>query len=1031
MFHVLRSSAGAGKTHALVKHYVGLCLRSPDPAAYRQVLALTFTNKAAQEMRDRTVRYLRDLARQVEHDAALADVQQHLKAVTGMDEDAIALRADRLLRHMLHHWSEVAISTIDAFTQRVVLPFAGDLRFEHDLRMSTDQEGYLKLAVERLIALAGGDPRVTDILGQACLQLLDDEQRWDPETPLLQLSRQLQNERSIAPLQGIAAIDVAEVRRIGNTLRDQQRTYRTQVRELGARALRTLQEAGISPEQLFQTKRGIYGLFMKLACFQDEPLEVNSHARTTLKNGRWAGPNATAAEQATIEVLKPALEALAHEALDLLRNGMRDHLLRGAILRDLPATFALHELEQQLEAVKQEDGIAFFSDLTRRVAEIVATEPVSFIHERMGERYRHFLIDEFQDTSMLQWTCLLPLIDNALASGGSTLLVGDAKQAIYRWRNGEVRLFTTLPRLFGRGDDPLEAEREDTLVRNHAPLPPLAHNRRSSPVIIAFNNLLFGSLAQDLPETLKPVYNAQEQLPGKVRPGLVDLRVVEDDEEGGDRWATVLRYVDDALQQALQDNARPGDVAVLVRTSAQGARIAEHLLAQGLAVLSPDGLKVAVDRRVAMVIDALRALFLGDMAAAVRTLAAQALIVNGTHGDTDPFADRNTAPSALNELRATLLPLPLNDSLAPLGTLLLHVHQRLLPDHVHTAPFLALMDEAHSWSDGHAADVPAFIRHWDRNGAARSTAPPNDGGAVHVMTIHKAKGLEFPVVIVPDASMRSSGRNTEHIWVAPGTATPSLDAALIAYNKKLLDAGVPELIVEHELRHLDDLNLLYVAFTRPVERLHAFVRRSANDPVGKGLLGWIGLQGAPDGYRSGEHAPLQSRNSRTSSGSTLPPRRPLSAAAVQVRTRNDQARSAAVERGRKLHAVLAHVAHTEQLPQALDRCVRQGEIDEADRTHLQTELTTMLASEKLAPWYGTHTNARNEATIVDTEGKAWRPDRVVFDHQAVRVLDLKTGEPRDEHRQQVQHYLHLLRQMGHDNVSGAIYYVLNDEIISV
>jgi hypothetical protein len=258
-----------------------------------------------------------------------------------------------------------------------------------------------------------------------------------------------------------------------------------------------------------------------------------------------------------------------------------------------------------------------------------------------------------------------------------------------------------------------------------------------------------------------------------------------------------------------------------------------------------------------------------------------------------------------------------------------------------------------------------------------------------------------------------------------------LDAALVAYSKKLLDAAVPELIVEHELRHLDDLNLLYVAFTRPVERLHAFVRRSANDPVGKGLLAWIGLQGATDGYRSGDRSALTAHHHRSASGGMLPSRRSSDAAAFHVRTRNDHASNAAIDRGRKLHAVLAMVEHPDQLHQALGHCVRKGDIEEAERPLLQAELMNMLASEKLAPWYGPNTHARNEATIVDAAGKAWRPDRVVFDDHAVRVLDLKTGEPRDEHRHQVEHYLQLLRQMGYPNVSGALYYLINDELISL
>lgn len=1031
MFQVLRSSAGAGKTHALVKHYLGLCMRSEDPGAYRQVLALTFTNKAAQEMRDRAVRYLRNLATQGAPDAAMQDVLHHLETLTALRGEALALRADRLLRHMLHHWSEVAISTIDAFTQRVVRPFARELQLDHELRMSTDQEGYLQQAVERLIALAGEDPRVTDILGQACLQLLHDEQRWDPERPLVQLSRELQNERSIKPLQRIAALDIADVRRISQQLRDQQQAFRAQVRSLGQEALTTLQNAGITAADLHQTTRGIHGFFVKLAAFDTAAVELNSYARATVETGKWAGPRISAAANDALEAAVPRLEQCVQQALDLLERGYRDHLLRAAILRDLPATFALHELERQLEAAKQEDGIAFFSDLTRRVAEIVANEPVPFIHERMGERYLHFLIDEFQDTSLLQWTCLLPLVDNALANGGSALLVGDAKQAIYRWRNGEVRLFTELPKLFGRTADPLDEEREETLIRHYAPLPALAHNRRSSPIIIGFNNELFGVLAATLPQSLRVVYQAHEQLPGKERPGLVEVRVLDGTKRGEERWDEVLLSVDESLQQALADGARPGDVAVLVRTGAQGARIAQHLIEQGISVLSPDGLKVAVDRRVALVLDALRAIFLHDPAAAMRALYAQALVLHQDTGTVDPFLQRGAPFDALDELHRTLDPLPLNEQLDTLPEVLRYVHHRLLPGAPPQAPFLALLDEAHGWSLDNAPDVPAFLRHWDRNGAARSTAPPDDGNAVHVMTIHKAKGLEFPVVIVPEVTMRTGGPNTERIWVTPGSALPELDAALVAYGSALRDAGVPELQQEEELRQLDDLNLLYVAFTRPVDRLYAFVRGNATDAVGRGLLEWMEQQNAGSHLLRGERAPLKGHQHQPAQATLKEVRGPGASVPVQLRVDKDVRLSPAVERGRKLHAVLARVTHAEQLKDALEKALHAGEIDTTDRDVLFEELAAKLSAPQLAPWYAATGTVITEANLVDEQGKAWRPDRVVIGPDAVRVLDLKTGDPREEHHHQVEHYLQLLRAMGHHHVEGALYYLTQDELVPV
>jgi ATP-dependent exoDNAse (exonuclease V) beta subunit len=1031
MFHVLRSSAGAGKTHSLVKHYLTLCLGSEDPAAYRTVLALTFTNKAAHEMKERAVRYLRDLAAKNEPDGAMRDVLDHLQRTAGLADQQLADRADRMLRHMLHHWNDVAISTIDAFTQRVVRPFARDLRLHQDLRMTTDQDGYLQQAVERLIALAGEDPRVTEILGQACLQLLHEEQRWDPERPLVQLSRELLNERSIAPLQRIASMDSGDVARISSVLRTEEKRFRERMQGYGREALALLDNAGITARDLHYGQKGIHSMFQKLADFRNELVTPNRYADATLTEQRWASENITPQGRAALEAIIPDLERLARTAVAEQGSGFRDFLLRGAVLRELPATFALHELERQLEALKQEDGVAFFSDLTRRVAEIVAREPVPFIHERMGERYQHFLIDEFQDTSLLQWTCLLPLIDNALSSGGSALLVGDAKQAIYRWRNGEVRLFTELPHLFGRSEDPLAVEREATLLRTFRPLDRLVHNRRSSPTIIAFNNALFGALAEALPPTLRSVYDAHDQLPGGERPGMVEVRVLNAEMNGDERWDELLAHVEEALRNALEDGARPGDVAILVRTGNQGARVAQHLLSKGFAVLSPDGLKVAADIRVGMVIDALRALFFHDATAAVRVLQARAVSRQEGTSIVDPLAGRTSVPDAMNELRAITMPLPLASSHDLLPELLLHLHDTLLPLQDVHGPFLALLDEAHGWSSEQGADVPGFLQYWDRTGASRSTAPPDDGGAVHIMTIHKAKGLEFPVVIVPDANMRPRGRSNDRIWVGTGEAVPGLDTALVAYVTALRNAGVPELQVEEELRLLDDLNLLYVAFTRPVDRLHVFVHGNASGTIVREFREHIATLCEGAHYLSGDRCTLQGRRSASTEDHLARPPAAALRYPLELRTTRGQLGGHAVERGRKLHAVMARITEVAQLADALRDAQEAGEITAADREALLPELRAKLSDPRLSPWYGGTSNVRNEATIIDADGKAWRPDRVVLDAAGVRVLDLKTGAPRPEHNDQVGRYLSLLQRMGHTHVEGALYYITQDQLVDV
>ena len=396
---------------------------------------------------------------------------------------------------MLHHWSDVAISTIDAFTRKVVQPFARDLQLDHDLRMTTEQGYYLDRAVHELISEAGVDPATTKILSEACLQLLHEERKWDPAKPLSELSQELAKESSIKPLKLLGDLQPEQVSALAGRLRMQEIVFRAQVRALGNAAMKLIQKNGISAEAMAYGKGGIYAYFNNLGVFTDLWEAPGPNKLKPFETGKWHSAAADLHTIATLNSISDQLTRIFNEAEALRGTGLRNYTIQRSVARELMPAFALHALDVKLEALKREDGVAFFSDLTRKVSEVVKDEPVPFIYERMGERYSHFLIDEFQDTSLLQWQALLPLIDNALSTDGSVLIVGDAKQAIYRWRNGEVRLFTQLPRSFGRDDGSIDVERELTLQRNYEEGERLAFNRRSASSIVAFNNNLFAPLS--------------------------------------------------------------------------------------------------------------------------------------------------------------------------------------------------------------------------------------------------------------------------------------------------------------------------------------------------------------------------------------------------------------------------------------------------------------------------------------------------------------------------------------------------------
>ncbi|MBK7384355.1 MAG: UvrD-helicase domain-containing protein [Flavobacteriales bacterium] len=1033
MFTVLRSSAGAGKTHALVKNYLRLCLATDNATAYRHVLALTFTNKAASEMKERVVRYMEQLAAGDHASAPIQDVLSDLQRTAHLDQASTSDRAKKVLHHMLHHWDEVAISTIDAFTRRVVRPFSRDLQLDQDLRMTTEHEWYRESAVKAVIAEAGINAPLTELLTAACEQLLDDEARWDPALPLSELGKELDKESSIAPLAALHGMDAETVMALTEGLRKETGAYERAAQSLGKRIVEGIQAAGITPEELAGGKNGYHSFFRKLAAFGDEWLEPSATARKAFDNDKLGSGKIKGAAVAALEELGPHLHAWFAEANELLALGQRDHFVRAAVLRELPSAFALIELDRSLRMLKEADGVAFFSDLTRLVAQVVRDEPAPFIFERLGERYRHFLLDEFQDTSLLQWHTLLPLIHNALSSGGSALLVGDAKQAIYRWRNGEVRLFTTLPGLFPPARTPVEREYEQALRSNDHPIEPLAINHRSASTIIEFNNGVFGALAATLPESLRPVYTAHEQIVRRSEPGRVRMERPSDSEPTEERAATMDEFVLRSVRDAEDDGFAPGDIAVLVRTAAIGQTISRVLTEAGYSVTSPDGLRLEGDDLAECLIDLLRVVHTSDPAAATRVVQYRVRIrASASDEQVDPFG---TATKGFDPVAVVRTLLADHGSLT-LRTTINELIGRLAQA-IDASPdphLLTLMDEAHAFGIAHGQDIGAFLEHWDRSGKRRNTAAPVNAQSIQVMTVHKAKGLEFPVVIIPSTRMAAGGTQRERLWIQPGTAVPELEHALVAKSAILRDAALPEIREEDDLRKLDELDLLYVAFTRAVQQLHVFLPNSKPDELTKGLQKYMEDHGHPDVLDTGERTgPWTARTADPTGSITIAMGTPPGLAIRFEATEHwDPADPDPYRRyGNAVHAILSRVDHPEDLERAISTTILEGLIPETDAMVLRDRLDPLLRSEELIPWFGSGVKVRTESAIIDASGRTHRPDRVVFDGDTVRVLDIKTGASDERHQDQVRRYMRLLGDLGYAHVEGALLYITDGTLIPV
>ncbi len=1008
-----------------------LALATDDPADYTRILALTFTNKAAGEMRERIVSYLEGLSKTGDLSIALQDVHDTLVSGGGISPEKVRERARKALAHILHHWPQFAVSTIDAFTRRVVMPFARDLRLDSELRMTTEEQDYRDMAVDRLLEEAGSDAPLTELLVAICEDLVESERDWRADKPLRALTAQLTKEQAITHLEQLRGLGNASFLNIHQRLRTETSALRDRLRAEGASVLEKIGEAGIRDEDLYFGKTGPISYFRALASF-DDWLDEKKNTLKALEKDKWSSDKADPSAQAAVESLAPLFRDTIQGVEDLRATGeLRRHAVACAVLRDLLPSAALHLLDDRLDAIKREEGVTFFSDLVKKVASIVQREPAPFLYERLGERYRHFLIDEFQDTSLLQWHALLPLITNALSSDGSALLVGDAKQAIYRWRNGEARQFTALPRLFGKERMADGEEHEAILEREYRHTAPLAENYRSARAIIRFNNELFDALRGTLPDKYRNVYADLAQRGVQEHEGHVELVCfAPDDHEAGQTDAPhAPQFAAGAVNACAADGFMPGDIAVLVRTKAQGRAIAEHLVASGHQVVSPDGLTLQSDVTVRAAIAVLRWIHLPDDVSAAQAVQLLAMIDATTDplsGPANPAQRMKTWQEASPEIHAR----------KPLLALLHAIIRAIGADPARNAFVLGLVNEALLFIQEHGDSATRFIDHWTRVAARRSVSASGDDRTIRVMTVHASKGLQFPVVIVPYADMDVRGPR-DRLWIDARGVAQELPAALVRPGKTLEALGIPELLEETELTQVDQLDLLYVAFTRPEHRLYAGFDGGRKSGAGAAARAILGL--APGDKREyGMRLPAPARKPRKEENTVELAITEFPHAPVPLAIRSeapphwdpsdpDPFRS----HGNAMHAVLARVHTLSDLPTAMEMEAGAWGLDAPEKKKLHDKLALLLASPELEPFFGQGLHVRTEATLIDSRGRTHRPDRITNDGKTTRVLDIKTGAPSEEHHDQVAFYVRMLRELGEPHVTGHLLYVRDGRIAEV
>ena len=1055
-FTIYKSSAGSGKTFTLVKEYLALALNDPSdqPQAYRHILAVTFTNKAAAEMKERIIKALKELAEEDYSKVSsgtknlLIELKKHeiLNRYEKLDDKIIRKRAQNVLTAILHNYSDFAIGTIDAFVHKVVRTFAFDLKIPMSFEIEMDDDKLLTQAIDLLIAQIGNDEKLTKALVEFTESKTDDEKSWHIENDLKLFAKNLLDEEGAIYIEKLKHLSVDDFFEIKDTLASEMKKFESAVTVEAKKAVEVIKKAGLTNKDFYYGDKGIANYFEKLCNGKMDYINPNSYVQATAGDDKWTGGKVSAESKSAIEGIKSILLDCFSKIQEIKDTSYSNYILYSLINKNIYSLAVLNEIEKLLTEYKTQNNILHISEFNKMISKIVLNEPIPFIYERLGERYNNYLIDEFQDTSVMQFQNLLPLIDNSLANGHFTMLVGDGKQAIYRWRGGEVEQFAQLPKVFKHNDNPLVLEREDALIRNHNPQM-LNKNYRSKREVIEFNNTLFRTLSGRLNEKYQGIYKSLEQgfNPENVG-GFVQVEFIEgvkDDFRDQNKLRTL-----ELIHQLQKDNYLLKDISILVRKNTDGSDIANYLTQNGIEVISSDSLLLSNSAEINFLHSLLK--YLSNTSdTIVQTEILEYLLASKFISSTtlDETLQTRTGISAiLKNAKVDFSVTHLSKmALYELCEELIRIFKLNATPNAYIQFFL---DEVLNYSIKKNNNLNDFIEYWEEKKEKASLIIPQGMDAVSIMTIHRSKGLEFPVVILPFSNAETKN-GKKNLWIdLENEKLEKLPSAIVPTNKSLEETPYADLYQEEKNKSLlDNLNVLYVGFTRAEERMYVLSgmpsKKTENLSSVSDMLAYYYQQNKEweedkKIYTFGEEVnhkksikEKETLNYELATFNSNRWRENIKMRAAAPSIWNTNMAEVKKDYGNVVHTALAKVKVAEDIAPSLSAMCAEGLITTEEKEILTKTLTKILKLPKLAPYFKTGLVIKNEAEIVTSGGELYRPDRVVLDGKKAVIIDYKTGEERKKHKEQIIGYSDLLGQMGYIVTERLLVYIEDEKVVLV
>ena len=1043
-FSIYDASAGSGKTYALVKEYLKIILVAKKNDAYRNILAITFTNKAVHEMKSRIVGSLSEFAKDKPNPKS-ADLMLDLSRDIQLSVSEIQTKSKQIIKHIIHNYAAFDISTIDKFTHKVIRAFAHDLNLPMTFEVTLDTENLLTEAVDAIIAQAGEDDILTNLLVDFTMQKTDDDKSWDISREILETGRLLLNENNREEVTHFQDKSITEFVEIKSKVTEACKVLEKENSAASKSILDLIEKNGID------TKSFSAGHFpnhlQSIINEKFNPKNKTYHEFDDIKI------NKTAKDRNEIEAIIPEMIAI----LDLIYKKFEKRDFYNAFLKNITPLSLLNTVSNELAKIQKEQNVLSIAEFNAIIYREIQNQPAPFIYERLGERYRHFFIDEFQDTSEMQWQNLIPLIDNATSSEfegekGTLMIVGDPKQSIYRWRGGKAEQFIDLSKTHNPFNNP-----EKKLFH-------LDKNYRSYSEVIDFNNKLFYFLSSEFTNLdYQDLYeNHSHQKENSKLGGYVNISFIpkpeksEDPDGSGedalDKNELYLLATLNTIEKAKKQGFDYQEMAILTRKRSQGIAIANYLTEQNIPLLSSETLMIQNSSDVQMIINVLK--YLKNSADIEAKSYFLLYIANHVQNElpVHDFIAQGKEKTQEEEFEKWLSEFDISLSFQDIRKKSLYeaveiiVSKFLSPTLSGNAYVQYFIDIVLERDVRNQAGIADFLNYWEKNGEKFSIPSPEGKNAVRIMTIHKSKGLEFPVVIMPFADEDYVRKPKDKLWLDAEKETFGLPKVLIDNSSAVENYGEEAALVYNQKKQeelLDNINVLYVALTRAEEQLYVISQFLEPNKEGeypyntasffiKYLIGIGVYEPSLMEYEFGNSEKLSEKIIEKNEVKTIPLiGEILNPKSIKIAQREalmwGTHQQEAIEYGNVIHEILSFVKTKSDVDLAILKAMENGLITFNQKEAVYKSIQEIVNHSELENYFAEGNEILNEQTIIQKEGKTIKPDRMVLSkNKEVFLLDYKTGNHNPKYQMQLENYQNAIEKMGYKVTKKALIYIGED-----